>query len=116
VGSGLTLHSAASHNPEPHKRTWQIGWPSRRHILESRAPRSTWIITPRTVCRKPHDQVVQQNLCAVLHREPREPVGASPLAGVAAEANEHIGEVHKATDAHLSRGYTAREQNANGHK
>jgi CTP:molybdopterin cytidylyltransferase MocA len=50
--------------------------------------------------RKPHKQVIQQNLRPVLHREPREPVSASALAGVAAKPDEHVGEVQKATDAH----------------
>jgi hypothetical protein len=30
--------------------------------------------------RKPHNQIIQQNLCAVLHRKPREPVGSRALA------------------------------------
>lgn len=36
---------------------------------------------------------------AVLHREPREPVGARALAGIAAKADEHVREVYKATNS-----------------
>ena len=58
------------------------------------------IVAPGAVVRQAHDEIVQQDLRAVLRRKPREPVRASPLAQVALQADEHVREIDEATDPH----------------
>ena len=70
---------------------------SENFIREARSAGPTRIIAPRAVRRQPHQQIVQQYLSAELHCEPSEPIGPRALAGVAAEPDEHIGEVHEPT-------------------
>ena len=53
---------------------------------ENRAPQQP---LPRGIRRRPHDQVVEQDLGAVLDRQAREPIGAGPLADLAAHPDQN---------------------------
>jgi len=44
------------------------------------------IVPPSAIGGKPHQQVVEQDLDAVLRRQPRKPIGPRPLAQVASAA------------------------------
>src|SRR5262249_31245683 len=96
------LESAAGYDTKAPEGLRQVRWPLRRQVREPRATRPMRIIAPRAIARKPHKQVIKQNSCPLLHRRPREPVGASALAGVAAKPDEHVGEVHQSANPHLA--------------
>jgi hypothetical protein len=48
------------------------------------------IIAPRAVRREPHQQIIEEYLCAILHHE-REPLGPRTLADIAAQPDKHMG-------------------------
>jgi hypothetical protein len=69
-----------------------------REVGKAGAAGAARLVAPRAIRRKPQDQVVEQDLGAVLHREAREPIGPCPLAHIAAEPDQDPGVIDKPVD------------------
>ncbi len=95
-------HSAlpAFHHTKSHQSRRQIGRPRRRLIREARATAATRIVAPGAIRRQTHEQVVQQDLRAVFHRQAREPIRAHALAGIATQPDQHIRKIDQPADPH----------------
>jgi hypothetical protein len=96
------LRFPAAHNAETHERRRQVRWPSRWQVDEARSAAPARVVSPRAIGGEAHDQVIQQNLSAVFHRQPRKPIRASALAHVTAQADQDIGIVDEPVNSHAS--------------